>query len=372
MKKLFAALFIITSFFSIQAQNYEFQEVINLECLPVISQDRTGTCWSFATSSFLESEIIRLTGKKINLSEMYQVRTTYPMKAENYVMRQGKAQFSQGGLSHDVIKSAEKYGLVPNSVFTGLNNSEDIHNHTELEAVLKAMLVTYVANPANELSTHWKPAIHAVLDIYLGKIPANFTYEGKNYSPKSFMEMTKIKAENYVTLTSFTHAPTYSSFVLNIPDNFSNGTMYNLPLDEFIASLDFALEKGFSLSLDCDVSETTFSAKYGVAFIPENVEDNKTGLAEIIKEKNITSEFRQQEFENLNTTDDHLMHIVGKVKDQKGNAYYKIKNSWGTNENRVKNGGYLFMSVSYMKLKAISVLVHKDAIDKKTSKNLGL
>lgn len=144
--------------------------------------------------------------------------------------------------------------------------------------------------------------------------------------------------------------------------------MYNLPLDEFITVIDYALEKGYSLALDCDVSEVTFSAKYGIAFIPDNTEDEKTGLAEIIKEKNITPEYRQQEFENYNTTDDHLMHIVGKLKDQKGNIYYKIKNSWGADEKRVKNEGYVYMSIAYMKLKAISVLLHKDALDKKTSK----
>ena len=184
--------------------------------------------------------------------------------------------------------------------------------------------------------------------------------------------MTKIKADEYITLTSFTHQPYYKAFILNIPDNFSNGSMYNLPLEEFITSIDYALEKGYSLALDCDVSEDTFSAKYGIAFIPENEEDEKTGLAEIIKEKEITPTYRQQEFENYNTTDDHLMHIVGKLIDQKGNVYYKIKNSWGTDEKRVLNGGYVYMSVAYMQLKAIAVLLHKDGIDKKTAKKIGL
>lgn len=372
MKKIYLGFLFFIGFLSLNAQNYEFQEVINIECLPVISQDKTGTCWSFSTSSFLESEIIRLTGKKIDLSEMYQVRTTYPKKAENFVMRQGKAQFSEGGLNHDVINSVAAYGLVPVSNYSGLSEEEKKHNHAELVSVLEAMVKTYVDNPGKQLSTKWKVAIDKVLDIYLGEIPSEFTYEGKKYTPKSFMEMTKIKADDYVTLTSFTHQPNYKAFILNIPDNFSNGSMYNLPLDEFITAIDYALEKGYSLALDCDVSEATFSAKYGIAFIPENEEDEKTGLAEIIKEKNITPEYRQQEFENYNTTDDHLMHIVGKLKDQKGNIYYKIKNSWGTDEKRVKNEGYVYMSVAYMKLKAISVLLHKDGVDKKTAKKLGI
>ena len=372
MKRIFFAIFFIANFLTINAQNYEFKETINLEHLPVISQDKTGTCWSYSTSSFLESEIIRLTGKHIDLSEMYQVRTTYPKKAENYVMRQGKAQFGEGALAHDVINSASAYGLVPVSVFTGLSEDEKIHNHAELEAVLLSMLNVYVDNPGKSLSPKWKEAVSAVLDTYLGTIPQKFNFEGKEYNPMSFMKMTKINPNDYVTVTSFMQAPFYEKFILNIPDNFSNGSLYNLPLNEFIAVIDSALENGFTLSLDADVSEATFSAKYGVAFIPENDDDEKTGLAEIIKERNISQEYRQQEFENFNTTDDHLMHIVGKLVDQKGTVYYKVKNSWGANEKRVKNGGYVYMSVAYMRAKAISVLLHKDGLDKNLRKKLKL
>lgn len=372
MKKLYIGFLFASGLFSASAQNYEFQEVINVECLPVISQDITGTCWSFSTSSFLESEIIRLTGRQIDLSEMFQARTTYLAKAENYVMRQGKANFSEGALAHDVLNSVSEYGLIPNRFYDGLGDGQTKHNHVEMVAVLEAMLKTYVENPAKKLSPNWKQAINAVLDIYLGSMPTKFEFEGENYTPKSFTEFTKIRPENYITLTSFTHKSYYKSFILNIPDNFSNGSMYNLPLDEFIANIDNALANGYSLSLDCDVSEATFSGKYGVAFIPEKEEDIKTGLAEIITEKNITPEFRQQEFENLSTTDDHLMHIVGKVKDQKGNVYYKVKNSWGSDGKKVANGGYVYMSVAYIKLKAISVLVHKDGLDKKTKKELKL
>jgi bleomycin hydrolase len=372
MKNLYIGLLFASGLFTASAQNYEFQDVIDVERLPVISHDITGTCWSFSTSSFLESEIIRLTGQKIDLSEMFQARTTYLAKAENYIMRQGKANFSEGALAHDVLNSVVKNGLVPNSVFDGLNDGESKHNHAEMVSVLEAMLKTYVENPGKKLSPNWKKAINAVLDIYIGSIPTKFEYEGKNYKQKSNDEFTKIKPENYVTLTSFTHEANYKPFILNIPYNFSNGCMFNLPLDEFIANIDHALAKGYSLSLDCDVSEPTFSGKYGIAFIPEKEEDTKTGLAEIITEKNITPEYRQQEFENISTTDDHLMHIVGKVKDQKGNIYYKVKNSWGSDEKKVANGGYVYMSMSYMKLKAISVLVHKDGIQKETKKKLAL
>jgi len=372
MKKIFVSAALLGLIFSAQAQKYEFQTVTDLEALPVISQGNTGTCWSFSTSSFLESEVIRLTGKKIDLSEMYQVRNTYPKKAENYVMRQGKAQFGEGGLAHDVINSVADYGLVPNSVFTGLNGTSETFNHAEMVAVIESMLKTYAENPGKKLSPNWKKAIDAMLDIYIGKNVTEFTYEGKKYTPKSFQAMTKINPKDYVTITSFTHTPNYGTFILNVPDNFSNGSFYNLPLEEYIANIDNALANGFTVELDCDVSEPTFSGKYGVAVIPNDDADTKTILTEIKPEKAITPEYRQAEFENLSTQDDHLMHIVGKVKDQKGNIYYKVKNSWGTDPNRVANGGYVYMSVPYMKLKSISVLVHKDALQKDTRKKLGL
>lgn len=372
MKKIFVSAAFLGFLFSAQAQKYEFQTVTDLEALPVISQGNTGTCWSFSASSFLESEVIRLTGKKIDLSEMYQVRNTYPKKAENYIMRQGKAQFGEGGLAHDVINSVADYGLVPNSAFTGLNGTAETHNHAEMVAVMESMLKAYAENPGKKLSPNWKKAIDAILDIYIGKNVTEFTYEGKKYTPKSFLAMTKITPKDYVTITSFTHTPNYGTFILNVPDNFSNGSFYNLPLEEYIANIDNALANGFTVELDCDVSEPTFSGKYGVAVIPNDDADNKTILTEIKPEKAITPEYRQVEFENLSTQDDHLMHIVGKVKDQKGNVYYKVKNSWGTDPNRVANGGYVYMSVPYMKLKSISVLVHKDALQKDTRKKLGL
>lgn len=369
MKKIFIAFgLLLVSFFS-YSQTYEFQTVKDIEANPVISQDITGTCWSFSTTSFLESEIIRLTGKKIDLSEMYSVRNTYPKKAWNYVMRQGKAQFGEGGLAHDVINCARDFGLVPQNSYTGKLNLEDKFNHVEMTAVLESMLKTYVDNPGKKLSPQWKEAVHAVLDVYMGKNTSEFTFEGKKYTPKSFMGMTKINPKDYVTLSSFTHEPYNKPFLLDIPDNFSNGLFYNVTLDEYIQNIDNAIQNGFTLSLDCDVSENTFSGKNGVAVIAEKEEDAKFITTEIKPEKNITAAYRQEEFEALTTQDDHLMHIVGTVKDQTGKTYYKVKNSWG-----LKSGkeGFVYMSVSYLKLKSISVLLHKDGLLKTTKTNLGL
>ncbi|CAM1374472.1 C1 family peptidase [Tenacibaculum xiamenense] len=366
---LLGATFCFLGLNSVNAQKYQFKTITDVESTQIKSQDRTGTCWSFSTTSFLESEVIRLTGKDVDLSEMFTVRNTYSDKALNYLYRQGKAQFSEGGLAHDVINSVEKYGLVPESVFTGLQTGEEKHNHAELIAVLKSMLDTYIKKPAKQLSPKWKPAVESVLDVYLGENKKEFVFEGKKYTPKSFAKYVKIDPSNYVTLSSFGHAKKYEPFVLSIPDNFSNGSFYNISLDELVAVTENALKNGYTVELDCDVSEKTFSSKAGVAVIPASSADKKKALTELVKEKNVTPAYRQAEFENFNTTDDHLMHIVGIVKDQKNNTYFKVKNSWGTKQG---NDGYVYMSVPYFRLKTISVLLHKDGISKDLKSKLKL
>ncbi len=368
MNKLFTSLFLYSVMIG-YSQAYKFQTMEDIDATEVISQGQTGTCWSFSTTSFLESEIIRLTGKTIDLSEMYTVRNTYPVKAENYVLRQGKAQFSEGGLAHDVISSTAHFGLVPNAVYSGLNGTDE-HDHTEIQALLAGMLDVFVKNPAKKLSPQWKESVQAVLDVYLGKNPTEFVYEGKKYTPGSFLSYTKIEPEKYVSLTSFTHMPFYKPFVLSIPDNFANGSFYNLPLNEFVENLNFALRQGYTVSLDCDVSEPGFSGVDGLAVVAANESDSRLILKEIKPEKEITPEYRQQEFENLSTQDDHLMHVVGLVKDQNGKVYYKVKNSWGKSNHG--NEGFVYMSESYLKLKAISYLVHKDALMPATKKSTGL
>lgn len=351
---------------------YTFTTEIDLDTTPVLSQGRTGTCWSFSSTSFLESEVIRLTGKQVDLSEMYTVRNTYPKKLENFVMRQGKSQFSEGGLAHDVMNSVASYGLVPNDVYTGLFASETSHNHAELTAVLKAMGETYIANPAKKLSKKWKLATEAVLDIYLGENISNFSYQGKKYTPESFRNELKIVPADYITITSFTQAPFYTSFILNIPDNWSYGSFYNVPLNDMMAMVDHALENGFTVELDCDVSERTFSSKNGVAVIPADANHNKDALTGLYSEKKVSQEYRQDEFENFSTTDDHLMHITGRIKDQNETTYYKVKNSWGTDASRNANGGYVYFSEAYMRLKTISITLHKDGIPRATAKKMNL
>jgi bleomycin hydrolase len=345
------------------AQAREFKTIKDIKTTKVISQGNTGTCWSFSTSSFLESEIFRINKKEVDLSEMFNVRHTYDTKAWNYVMRQGETQFSQGGLGHDVINSISKHGFVPNSFYTGLLNGELKHNHSELIDSLKPILDTYISKK----STDWKTPVTTLLDKKLGKPVTNFFYEGVNYTPKSFMASLNIKPEDYVSLTSFNHVPFNEKIVLEIPDNFSNGSFYNVTLDELVESTLEALKKGYTVELDCDVSEKTFSSKDGIAILPKTAVKDLMQLTDEIK---VTQALRQQEFENFNTTDDHLMHITGFLEDQNGTLFFKVKNSWGTTY--AGNNGYIYMSEAYFRMKTISVLVHKESIPKSISKNIGL
>lgn len=344
--------------------NYIFSPIMEMQALPVTNQNSSGTCWSFSTTSFLESEIIRLKGEKIDLSEIYFVRCAYVLKARNYILRQGTARFTEGGLNHDPVISAVEFGLLPQAEYTGLINGNTEHNHSGLIKELESTVKRY-ADPANKLGAAWKSVVQEKLDSFLGKVPDEFQYGGKTFTPLSFLAYTKLQPEDYITITSFTHAPFYKPFVLSIPANWANEQFYNLPLDEFILNIDHAIDSGFSLALDIDGTEPTFSAE--IAVLPEKEEDSKLILTDVRPEKKVTQQMRQDAFENFSTTDDHLVHITGKVKDQYGNIYYKAKNSWGPKAGRE---GFLYLSVAYMRMKAISVLLHKDGLADSTRSRL--
>ncbi len=369
MKNILIAAVLAGTFALGQETEYKFTKVIDLTPTPVLSQGQTGTCWSFSTTSFLESEVKRITGKDVDLSEMYAVRMTYPDKAFNYVYRQGKAQFSEGGLSHDVINAVARHGMEPSEAYLGMTPGKENFDHSELVKNLSVELDSIVGNPKKFLKDGWMNSINTTLDKYMGAAPAKFSYEGKEYTPESFAKELKIHPEDYVTLTSFTHHPAYSKFILEIPDNFSNGSYYNLPLDEYIETLNQALANGFTVALDTDVSEKTFSAQSGMAIWPSEG-DKKDYFKTILPEKWVTPEERQKSFEDYSTEDDHLMHITGMVKDQLGNQYYDVKNSWGTKN--LGNDGHVYMSVPYIRMKSIAYTIHKDALSKELRKKLGI
>ena len=345
---------------------YEFTVLNDIDASNVKSQDNTGTCWSFSTSSFVESEILRKTGKKVDVSEMYTVRNIYDDKDWDYVMRQGKTQFGEGGLAHDVINSIRDNGLVTEETFVG-QKQNGIYNHSKIIKELKPILDDYIKNDVHSQHPNWKKDTKDILDKEIGEIPTKTIFEGKEYTPQQLAEILKFNPNDYITLTSFEQVPFYRSFVLNIPDNFSNGSMYNIPLDELIKVIDIAVQKGYSIALDVDVSEKTFYSRDGIAVLPKNKEDINKANLQIVPEMEVNQDTRQKEFENFNTTDDHLMHLVGKVKDQKGNIYYKVKNSWGTKSGK---DGYMYMSVPFLKMKTISILLNKEALPKNLRKKL--
>jgi bleomycin hydrolase len=370
-------------------EGYKFTPVVELKATPVKNQASTGTCWCFATTSFIESELLRMGKGEYDLSEMFIVRDNYTDKLNDNYLRQGKGNLGPGSVAHDWMYGFKNYGIVPDEVYNGLNYGSPTHNHGELNAFINAVAAVPVQRK-NE-SEQYHKIVDAILDTYLGKIPENFTYKGVNYTPKSFAASLGINPGDYVEITSFTHFPFYTQGLLEIPDNWRMERYYNVPLDELIQTMDYALHNGYTIAWDGDVSERGFSHSKGVAIFPElskvdnysttdraRLEKMSPGerseeafkFASPFPEVNVTQEIRQAGFENFTTTDDHLMHLTGIVKDQNGTKYYITKNSWGTDRNTF--GGYLNMSESYVRAKTISILVHKNAIPAEIKTKLGL
>jgi len=343
---------------------YTFKDEIRIGCTDVENQKWTGTCWSFSSTSFLESEIMRIKGVQVNLSEMYNVRMLYPDKAQNFVLRQGKANFSEGGLAHDVMTSVELYGIIPQNVYSGIASDKDSLDHRELHTALESFLkaVIKIGHPG----IHWKESFNAILDAYMGQVPSTFTFENKKYNTLSFSEEMGLNSKNYINITSFSHHPFYKNFILEIPDNHMNGSYFNVKLDEMINIIDNALENGYSIIWDGDVSEKGFNENKGIAILPINEKDDSM-FVKPVKEDYVNQEKRQNSFMNYKTTDDHLMHIIGRAKDQNNKTYYIIKNSWGK-EGAYK--GFLYISKAYIKMKTISVTLHKDAVPKEILKKM--
>lgn len=374
--------------------HYFFEVIADNEATSVKSQDRTGTCWSFSSLSFFESELIRTGKGKIELSPMYIVRNAYLGKAENYLRMYGNFNFGAGGAFHDIPWVIERYGIVPASAYGGLEYDEDKHNHSEMNGMLTAMVKTLKDKPqGKKLTPNWKKAYMGVVDAYLGDIPDNtedmeFKYDGKKYTPQSFAKHLDLDMSNYVSLTSYTHHPFYSTFVLEVPDNWSMSSCYNLPLDEFMRVMEESVKNGYTFAWGADVSEKGFSFKNGLAIVPEDEKtikvkgrDNKhfsdagaekisNAFDEPVKELAITQEMRQKGYDNQTTTDDHGMHITGLVKDQKGTKYFVVKNSWGEKFNDCD--GYFYASFPYVQYKTMNIMIHKDAIPADIKKKLGI
>ncbi len=346
---------------------YAFTPVVQLKTTPVKNQAATGTCWSFATTSFVESELIRMGKDEVALAPMANVRFAYPRKAGNFVRYSGLANFGPGGQAHDVMRAIREYGFVPEGAYEAMHIGEERHNHGEMDSVLRGMLDAVVARRGRKITPAWPQAFDAVLDVYLGPLPGAFDYKGKTYTPKTFVESMGFHPDDYVEFTSFAHHPFYAKFDLEVPDNWSKDLYWNVPVDDLIRITDYALENGFTVVWDGDVSEKSFGSKLGVAtipmeddFDPESEKGREALAAGPIKEKAVTQDMRQATFDNQTSTDDHLMHITGAARDQTGARFYYTKNSWGVKD--MKYGGYWYMSTPYFRLKTIAIMVHKSAI----------
>ncbi len=345
---------------------FVFTKGIDLERTSVKAQGSSGTCWSYSTNSFLESEMIRAGKQPVELAQIFSARNVYLEKADAYIRMHGSVSWGDGGSCHDVINMFDKYGAMPQSEFTGLNYGMSKNKFAEMQAVLQAMLDALVKNPNGKLSPNWKKAFTAVMDSYLGEVPETFKWKGKTYTPQSFAdEVVGLDASNYVELSSFTDKPYYKKTMLMVPDNWSFDKVYNVKMRDMTDIIDYALSKGYTVSWATDVSEKSFSWKNGVAYVPEKDYDDMSDTEKKemfngpMPERVITPAMRQQAFDNYSTTDDHGMHIVGTATDQKGREYYVVKNSWGTT-NDYK--GYLYVTKAYVQYKTTAFLLNKNGI----------
>lgn len=371
-------------------QGYRFTDGKIIRTTPVKNQNRSGTCWCYSTMTMLESEILRAGGPEMHLSEMWIVRHSFMDKAVKYVRLHGELNFAEGGASHDVTEGIKQYGIVPFEVYPGLNYGTDKPDFHELSAVLKAYLDAVIdASKGNRpLSTAWKRGFDAILDTYFGPCPETFTYEGREYTPKSFAESLPIDMDDYVDLSSFSHHPFYTPFIIEVPDNWMWASVWNLPLDEMMQTIDHALENGYTVAWGTDVSEKGFSRTKAIGIIPEADLESMSGTeaekwgkltarekeAALYKfdkpgkERKIDQQMRQTAFDNYETTDDHGMVIVGTATDQIGNRYYKVQNSWDV---MPPYDGFWYFSRPFVEYKTMSIMVNRNAIPKEIRKKFG-
>jgi aminopeptidase C len=392
-KMLFVAAIVLSTISvcaqdSLKVDSFKFTIQKQNKITPVKNQASSGTCWSFSGLGFFESELLRMGKPEVDLSEMFVVHHSYSDKADKYIRMNGTSNFGGGGSFYDVVYVLQNYGIVPESDMTGLNYGEEKHKHGELDALTEAYVKVIATNPNKKLSTAWKAGFDGILDAYLGQCPKEFTVDGKKYTPQSYEKSLGLNLDDYISLTSFTHHPFYSKFIIEIPDNWRWSDSYNIPLDELMQVFDNAIDKGYCVAWASDVSEKGFTRK-GIAVDPETkvanlpgtdqakwlnipqkgIEDSIFKVTKPQPEIMVNQEIRQQGFDNFQTTDDHGMVIFGTANDQNGTKYYMVKNSWGT-ESKYK--GIWYASETFVKHKTIDILVHKDAIPKEILKKLGI
>ena len=366
-------------------EGFVFSTVKENPITSIKNQNRSSTCWSFSSLAFLESELLRQGKGEYDLSEMFVVHHTMADRAERYVRLHGDNSFSPGGSFYDVVYCMNNYGLVPQEAMNGIMYGDTLPVHNELDAVAEAYVNAIAKGKLTKLTPVWMNGLNAIYDTYLGKCPEKFSYKGKEYTPLTFAKSLGLNADDYVSLTSYTHHPFYKKFAIEIQDNWRNGESWNLPIDEFMTVIENAVNNGYTVAWGSDVSEDGFT-RDGIAVVPQMNRTDLTGsdmarwtgltmadkrkelTSKPMPEMDITQEMRQKAFNNWETTDDHGMLIYGTAKDQNGKEYYMVKNSWGTNN---KYKGTWYASKSFVKYKTMNILVHKDALPKEIAKKLG-
>lgn len=385
-KLLIAALLMVVMTVNAQESGYQFKTIYDVKTSSVKNQQATGTCWCYATLSFVETEVMRTQNTEYDLSEMFVTRNAFIEKGKRYFRFHGKTNFSEGGQAHDVLRMMDKYGIVTEEAYLGLNYGSSYHIHSEMVAELKGILDGLNKNKNKKISTAWEKGFTGFIDTYLGEMPKTFKVGKDEYTPASFHNKLKFNSNDYIEITSYSCYPYYKEVELEIPDNWTHDRYYNLPIEDLIKVMDNALANNYSFVWDGDVSEKGFSHRNGLALLPtsnkedmvnsemskwDNVsaKDIKANMfKEPVPESKVNDQLRQERFDSRQTTDDHLMHITALHQDQNKTKYYLVKNSWAADSNKL--GGYLRMSESYARLHTVAIMVHKDALPASIAKKL--
>ena len=373
---------------TIQWPDYQFTTVKANPITSIKNQASSGTCWCFSTIAVVESDIIRINKIKNeadypDLSEFFVVSHSYSDRASKYVRLDGKLGFSAGSGAGDVFAVLDDYGIVPNSEMTGMNYGTELPKQSELDAVLLGYVSSVAKVPNGTLSTAWKRGFDAILGEYLGKLPETFTVDGKTYTPESYRDALGVTGSDYISLTSYTHHPFYKPFILEVCDNWRWDASYNVPIDEMMEAIDYALDNGCTIAWGADVSDPGFT-RDGLAILVDVAATNAAGSDQehwvgkdqgaqkaipAPKEKAVSQETRQADYDNKTVTDDHGMQIFGIAKDQWGNKSYMVKNSWGETG---KYKGIWYASEAFVKQQTLDVAIHKDGVSKDLKKKLGI
>ena len=354
-------------------------------------QNRSGTCWAYSTLAYFESEILRKTGKTYDLCEAFVANKTYMDRAIQVVRLHGDCQFSQGGSCYDPLYCLQHYGICPEDAmpFPGSLYGDSLNNFNEFFGVMEPYVAAIAKSTEKKISTQWKVGLQGILDAYLGQCPEKFTYQGKEYTAKSFANSLGLDFNDYVTITSYTHHPFYTQFAVEVQDNWRNPLSYNVPMDEMMRIIDNAINEGYCIAWGGDVSEEGFTrAGLAYAYDTKKIQSMKgsdaakwlrlerSKKAELFDslgctapEITPTQEMRQERYDSWELTDDHGMLIYGIAKDQNGKEYYMVKNSWGEWGDYK---GIWYMTKTFIAANTMDYMVNKNAIPKDIRKKLGL